>query len=92
VKPDTIYVVWADRGAYSDRTEYAVCWYENEEYARERAESLTALSAEWQRRIFNSGSSRYGAIWEEAKKAVGDEQWGPTDDTSYSVVELKRGG
>lgn len=88
-KPTSIWVVGASRGDYSDRTEYAVCWYETKEAAEARALEMGAKSNEWRSRA--CGAESPWDIVEEAKTDIGDVGWGYYDDTEYFAYELKRG-
>lgn len=86
----TIWLVWATRGSYSDRTEYAVCWHDTKAQATAHAQKLTEASNEWRRRISYSDEP-YGTMWDRAQADIGDEQWSPGDETDYQAFELKRG-
>lgn len=85
----TIYLVWCRRGDYSDRTEYAVCWYPDEATAKKHAENLTAESNEWRGRA--CGASDSWAIAEKARLALGDSQWSHGDESEYYAVALELG-
>lgn len=86
----TIWLVWADRGSYSDRTEYAVCWYDTEAEAKATVETLHELSEAWRRKV-SDADGNYGALYEQARLAIGDEQWAPYDETTYGAFALTRG-
>ena len=92
----TIYLVWADRGCYSEHSEYAVCWFKTEAAAKARAEKMQKLSEEWLVRIANADFSKIGwdkrdPMWAEAMKEIGDDAWSPSDGTTYTAQKLGRG-
>lgn len=89
-KAKTIWLVWADRGSYSERTEYAVCWFETEAEAKACAETLHELSEAWRRKV-SDADGNYSELYDKARLAIGDEQWAPYDDTTYSAFSLERG-
>lgn len=86
---DTIYLVTARRGDYSDRTEYAVCWFATEREAKTCAELFHEKSLKWRRRLSDSDEP-WSAV-EKAQADIGDSQWGWFDDTTYGVHALERG-
>ena len=83
-----IYIIGADRGDYSDRTEYVVAWTSDKAKAEARAAWLNEQSAIQQRRVNNS-SLPYGESWSVAQAELGDLQWSPSDETTYGVQELE---
>lgn len=89
--PETVWLVWADRGDYSDRTEYAVCWFATKDEADAHAAALQERAALWRRRFADDCELPYGELWEKATAEVGDPGWSPSDYTEYRAVELKRG-
>jgi hypothetical protein len=89
----TVWIIWADRGEYSDRTEYAVCWFETKEEAEKFASAMQETSEAWLDRWRRTdGRDSLHETWAKACEATGDSQWSPSDKTRYSAVELKRGG
>jgi len=85
-----IWLVWADRGDYSDRVCYPVCWFDNEADAQACARRMGERSDYWRKRIFPSATP-YVEKWREAAKDIGDEQWRPSYATEYSAVPLASG-
>lgn len=85
----TIWLVWASRGDYSDRTEYAVCWHPAQVDAERVAARMTAASAEWRARRIDSDNP-YN-LDKPAQVDIGDEGWSGWDATEYSAVALTRG-
>ena len=88
-KMDIVWLVWAERGCYSDRTEYAVCWFDTKSMAEACATVMCRRSNEWRARCADSDAP--WDVGEEAMKDLGDPQWAYYDDTRYYVVELQRG-
>lgn len=96
----TIWIVWARRGEYADRTEYPVCWCATEAEADAEAERLTELSGQWRDRVRaasgdwdgRSGSPGIGEDEqiEAAKAALGDPSWSGRDETEYWAISLER--
>jgi hypothetical protein len=86
---ETIWLVWASRGDYSDRTEYAVCWFPTQVEAERAAARMTAASAEWRTRRADSDDPF--DLDKPAQVDIGDEGWSGWDDTKYSAVALTRG-
>lgn len=86
---DTIYLVTARRGDYSDRTEYAVCWFATEREAKECAERMETASNEWRSRMANLDEP--WNLMEQAAKEIGDPQWNYFDSTDYAACALERG-
>src|SRR5690348_11019534 len=86
----SIWLVWADRGSYSDRTEYAVCWFDTKSMAEACARVMQERSNEWRSRISDNWE-RSLELHEKALAEIGDPQWGHYDETTYSAYELKRG-
>ena len=86
---DIIWVVAASRGAYSDRTEYTICWYTTKAHAEAKAVAMFQKSCEWRRRCADSDNP-----WDlhtQAAADIGDEQWAYYDETTYVAHELERG-
>ena len=89
MKNDAIWLVWARRGDYSDRTEYAVCWFPTAKEAEACAATMQAESNKWRSRL--SGSDNRWTHEEVAKQEIGDSDWSCWDDTTYSAFKLTRG-
>lgn len=85
---DTIWLVSARRGDYSDRTEYAVCWFATEREAKDCAERMEAASNEWRSRLNGMWITER---WEQAQAEIGDTGWSPNDHTDYRAYALERG-
>ena len=68
-----IWLVWARRGDYSDRTEYAVCWYAAEQDAKACAERMQQASAAWRARAI--GATNPWSLVAPAQADIGDSQW-----------------
>lgn len=85
-----IYVIWADRGEYDDRVEYAVGWFTDEAKARRYAARLTIASAEWRlyckKEDFPGNTKRL----QEARAALGDSRWNEFDRTEYTAATLSQ--
>jgi len=85
----SIWIVQANRGDYSDRTEYAVSWYKTESEATARAAEMEAKSHDWQSNCRDSDNP-----WDFVKAAqddIGDESWNFYADTDYRVYALPHG-
>ena len=82
-----IYLIWADRGDYSDHTEYAVSWTKNKTKAEAEAARLNEGSGVLRRRTVDGDN--YTKEWESACASLGDPQWSPSDETKYCVLELE---
>jgi hypothetical protein len=89
---NTVWLVWASRGDYSNHTEYPVCWFDTEAEAKALSEKMVELSDVWRRKVADADDETpYGELWDKARLAIGDEDWSPGDETEYRAVELKRG-
>lgn len=87
-----VYAIMADRGDYSDRIDYAVCWYPTKEKAKSTAVRMMGLSAEWCKRCRNDDNAHAdGGAIQKARAAIGDPQWSYWDVTTYSVNLLPAG-
>lgn len=89
VTADPIFIVWAEHGDYSSRTEYAVCWYDVKADAETRVGELVAGDAEWSGRVA-CAELDYGDMCLRATAALRDPLWMP--GTCYRVIELQHGG
>lgn len=90
---DTIYVVHATVGVYSDRTEWLVAWYPT----REDAEAHGALAQAEGARILAAISERELDYWSDEALALIRTELDPFrslycgDWPRYSVIALERG-
>ena len=84
----TIYLVAARRGDYSDRTEYAVCWFTEEHDAKACAERMQQASDRLRSRLANKFSPE---LWDACRVEIGDSDWSPSDHTDYFHHALERG-
>lgn len=89
MRAKTIYIVCARRGDYSDRTEYAVCWFAREADAKACAERMEQKSNEWRSRTADADDP--WNLVPQAQADIGDSGWGYFDNTDYHVEPLEHG-
>jgi len=85
---EPIYVVSGTCGAYSDRCEWTVCWYDNQKDADAHAERAQKRSDE----LLKAGQ-QWSTEWPKSRPNEHDPWWqagggGWEGSTSYSVSEL----
>lgn len=84
------FIIFGQTGEYSDRTEWAVRGYLNEERARQEVETLTARVGEVLVRFGDTPNWRYDPVeHDKVAKFVGDPDFQMDyTGTTYCIVEV----